>query len=110
MKAFIKILGMVLGLKRSAHRVFRRGLLCRILKGIEFKKISEILLNTQFIKIKKQGAYEELELTTFPLSDLEREFIKEVFILVLPSQTQIKNQYEKDVDLTHQLTYCFIKP
>jgi len=45
----------------------------------------------------------------FPISDAEREYLKDHLILHLPLKTIIETHYENDLDLMHQLTYCFIK-
>jgi len=77
---------------------------------VNLSSATEIHLNTLFIRLKTQDKVVELNQDCFPLNDGEREHLKDVLIVLLPFRTQIEAHYEKDTDLTHQLTYCFIKP
>jgi len=79
-------------------------------KGLDLKSYDEIQLNTLFIRLIESSKVLELDHTYFPLSDAEREYLKDLLILRLPLKTIIETHYENDHDLTHQLTYCFIKP
>lgn len=100
----------VLGFRQRPHRPTRPFLMFKCLKKINLSSMTEIHLNTLFIRCRTHDKVIELKRDLFPLNDAEREHLKDVFIVLLPLRTQIETHYEKETDLTHQLTYCFIKP
>jgi hypothetical protein len=108
--ALLRIISRRLGFRRTVYKKIRFKIISKLLKGIDIRSYDEIQLNTLFIRLIFSSKVLELDHTYFPLSDAEREYLKDLLILRLPLKTIIETHYENDLDLTHQLTYCFIKP
>jgi hypothetical protein len=110
LRALFSLIITLLGFHRSSYKAFRPNLGVKLFKGLKLKSYTEIQLNSLFIRCIDSSSVIDLDPSIFPLSDAERETLKDLLILRLPKKTSIETHYEKDHDLTHQLTYCFIKP
>ncbi len=98
-----------LNLNRSSTRPFRRKVAHHLLQDLDLKDCEMILLNTQYLTLHPTKTRSQDAQALFPLSDMEREYIKAVLILRLPSSFTVKKFYAEGIELTHQLTYQFTK-
>jgi hypothetical protein len=108
--ALLRIISRRIGFHRTVYKKLRFKIISKLFKGIDIRSYDEIQVNTLFIRLIYSSGVLELDHTYFPLSDAEREYLKDLLILRLPLKTIIETHYENNLDLTHQLTYCFIKP
>lgn len=108
--ALLRILSRRLGFRRTVYKKLRFKIISMLFKGIDIRSYDEIQVNTLFIRLINSLGVLELDRAYFPISDAEREHLKDLLILRLSLKTIIETHYENDHDLTHQLTYCFIKP
>ena len=108
-EAFLTLLGMMTGIKRSTKRPYRIALIRELIKKRNLKNAKEILLNTLFIRISYADHSQDIMMDRMPLSDEERESLKALLVLILPKSMVCQKRYEPDSELTHQCTYRFIK-
>ena len=108
--ALLKIISRRLGFRRTIYKKLRFKIISKFFKGIDLRSYDQIQVNTLFIRLINSSGVLEIDHAYFPISDAEREHLKDLLILRLPLKTIFETHYENDHDLTHQLTYCFIKP
>jgi len=107
--ALFLVMTYVLGLKRTTKRPFRSGLLFELAHQKGLKTADEIWLNTLFIQIRHMDMIQGVMMDKRPLTDEEREALRAILILILSRKFICEKTYEQDVELSHQVTYRFMK-
>ena len=107
--ALLLVMAYVLGFKRMTNRPFRTGLLFELVHHKGLKTADKIDLNTLFIQIRHKDRIQSIMKDKMPLTDEEREALRALLILILPGWMKCEKTYEPDVELSHQVTYRFMK-
>jgi hypothetical protein len=107
--ALLLVMAYVLGLKRTTNRSFRIRLLFEFAHHKGLKTADEIWLNTLFIQIRHKDKIQSVMKDKRPLTDEEREALRALLTLILSRKFVCEKTYEQDVELSHQVTYRFMK-
>jgi len=107
--ALLLVMAYVLGIKRMTNRPFRTGLLFELVHLKRLRSADEIDLNTLFIHIKHKDRIQSIMKDKMPFTDEEREALRALLTLILSRKYKCNKTYEPDVELSHQVTYRFMK-
>lgn len=73
------------------------------------KTADEIWLNTLFIQIRHKDEIQSIMMDKMPMTDEEREALRALLTLILSRKYKCEKTYEPHVQLSHQVTYRFMK-